>query len=118
MAAQTAGIPARVPLVGSRLPWKTPFGLKTVEPGEKATSLMVYWVAGTMSPPLGSQSPDSTSTWEKRCDVSDADTGFCNDPHEFPRRTPEAQEHRNGFFATGTIRDVCGSGPCRTRPRS
>ena len=132
VTARTAGVPVRVPVVGEeRLPWAVPpFGLDTVEAGETADSVMIYWDAGTLRPPLGIISPDMTASWAEGCndyrladedgttDTLDADTiALCSDPHEFPRRTPAAQEQRNEFFATGKIEDVCGDGPCLTEPR-
>ena len=118
LAARSAGIPLRVPQVDEgRLPWKTPaFGFDEVEAGETAESLVVYWDSGVLGPPLGSLSPDMAPTWQAECGAED-DSPACADPHEFPRRTPEAQEQRNRFFATGKIDDVCGDGPCMTEPR-
>jgi hypothetical protein len=124
IAARTAGIPIRVPVVddagsGRVLP---PFAMDTVEAGEDASSLLVYWDAGTMAPPLGGLSPDSAEEWVSSCPAGSArvrteENALCADPHEFPRRTPEAQDQRNRFFDTGVISDVCGAGPCTTRPR-
>ncbi|HLG91903.1 MAG TPA: hypothetical protein VKY15_02850 [Acidimicrobiales bacterium] len=37
------------------------------------------------------------------------------DPHDFvPRSLPAAQDQLVGFLRTGTVRDVCGGGPCTT----
>ena len=119
LAARTAGVPVRVPTVGDgRLPWATPaFGLETVEAGETADSLMVYWDAGSLRIPTGSISPDQAATYRDECGTDD-ETTPCRDPHEYPRRTPEAQQQRTTFFTTGTIEDVCGDGPCKTVPRN
>jgi len=61
--------------------------------------------------------------WISECEPGSAGdrsvaNAACADPHEFPRRTPDAQRQRNDFFATGIISDVCGPDPCRTEPRN
>jgi hypothetical protein len=120
LAARTAGIPVRTPVVGEgRLPWPTPaYGLETVGAGDNPTSIMEYWDAGTMPIPLGSRSPDTAPAWTAACTGAAAETAPCLDPHEYPRRTPAAQAQRNTFFATGRIEDPCGEDPCRTVPRN
>lgn len=120
LAARTAGVPVRVPLVAEgRLPWALPpHGIDTVDAGEEADSLMVYWDAGTLAPPLGSLAPDADPSWTAACTTdTERESAPCADPHEFPRRTPEAQAQRNEFFATGVVVDTCGEGPCATEPR-
>ena len=125
IAARTAGVPVRVPSLddagsGRALP---PFQMETVEAGDDATSLLVYWDAGTLPAPLGGVSPDMTEPWTAECEPGSARertvaNALCADPHEFPRRTPDAQRQRNEFFETGVIPDVCGQDPCRTDPRN
>ncbi|MBP7629732.1 MAG: hypothetical protein KA758_04730 [Acidimicrobiales bacterium] len=125
IAARTAGVPVRVPSLddagsGRALP---PFQMETVEAGDDATSLLVYWDAGTLPAPLGGVSPDMTEPWTAECEPGSARertvaNAPCADPHEFPRRTPDAQRQRNEFFETGVIPDVCGQDPCRTDPRN
>lgn len=125
IAARTAGVPIRVPVVddageGRVLP---PFGMETVGWDEDAESLLVYWDAGTLPPPLGGVSPDMADDWTAQCEPGSArertvENAPCADPHEFPRRTPEAQRQRNVFFDTGLVEDVCGPEACRTEPRN
>ncbi len=124
IAARTAGVPIRVPALDDAghdrvLP---PFQMETHEWDEPAESLLIYWDAGTLPAPLGDLSPDFSEEWTGQCEEGSARTrtvenAACADPHEFPRRTPEAQQQRNTFFATGLIEDVCGPEPCRTEPR-
>lgn len=124
IAARTAGVPIRVPSVDDAgsdriLP---PFQMRTVKAGEEASSLLVYWDAGTLPAPLGGVSPDMADPWSSHCQPGSARTrtienAACADPHEFPRRTPDAQRQRTQFFETGVVSDVCGPGPCRTEPR-
>ncbi|MEO6628369.1 MAG: hypothetical protein ABIP03_07330 [Aquihabitans sp.] len=118
VAARTAGVPIRLPAVAEgRLPWKhPPFQMKTSAWDEDASSLLVYWDAGTLAPPLGNRSPDMTAEWKAQC-TPDDESAPCADPHEFPRRTPDAQRQRNLFFDTGLIKDLCGNAPCLTEPR-
>ena len=121
VAARTAGVPVREPLVAEgRLPWSLPpHGIDTVSAGEEAESLMVYWDAGTLAPPLGSLAPDAHASWTESCSAeAEQASASCADPHEFPRRTPEAHAQRDEFFATGVVVEVCGEGPCLTEPRS
>ncbi|MCB0987372.1 MAG: hypothetical protein KDB09_06330 [Acidimicrobiales bacterium] len=125
IAARTAGVPIRMPAVedpgSGRV--EPPFGMDSVKAGENATSLLIYWDAGTLPAPLGGISPDMAEPWISECEPGSAGdktvaNAACADPHEFPRRTPDAQRQRNEFFATGIINDVCGPDPCRTEPRN
>jgi len=125
IAARTAGIPIRVPAVDDPGSGRVepPFAMDTVKAGEDATSLLIYWDAGTLPAPLGGISPDMAEPWISECEPGSAGdrsvaNAACADPHEFPRRTPDAQRQRNDFFATGIISDVCGPDPCRTEPRN
>ena len=124
IAARTAGVPIRVPALddageGRVLP---PFGMDTAEWDDEPESLLVYWDAGTLPPPLGNISPDMAEPWITECPADSAsdrtvENAPCADPHEFPRRTPDAQRQRNEFFDSGSIIDVCGPDPCATEPR-
>jgi hypothetical protein len=125
IAARTAGVPIRVPALddGGSDRVLPPYGMETVEWDEDAESLLVYWDAGTLPPPLGGVSPDMAEPWTAQCPAGSArertvENAPCADPHEFPRRTPDAQRQRNLFYDTGLVQDVCGPDPCRTEPRN
>ncbi|WP_446215748.1 hypothetical protein [Micromonospora sp. IBHARD004] len=44
--------------------------------------------------------------------LAPAGAEYGNDPHEFPRAQPGAQEQKARFLLTGEIIDVCAGGPC------
>ncbi|MGH7859277.1 MAG: hypothetical protein ACREQY_18275, partial [Candidatus Binatia bacterium] len=63
-----------------------------------AGSAIVYWHNGNNPPPNENVPPDEV----------------CKDPHESPRRDPEAIEQKRRFYHDRKIFDTCGSVQCET----
>jgi hypothetical protein len=62
-------------------------------------SAMVVWNSGVaFNPPATNLAPDGPQ--------------YGDDPHEFPRAQPEAQQQKATFLLTGLVVDVCHGGPC------
>jgi hypothetical protein len=61
-------------------------------------SAIVYWYNGNQTPPNENIPPDEP----------------CNDPHESPRRDPEAIVQKTRFYRDRAIFDTCGGIECRT----
>jgi hypothetical protein len=62
-------------------------------------SAMVVWNSGAaFNPPPTNLAPDGPQ--------------YGDDPHEFPRAQPEAQQQKATFLLTGFVVDVCGGKPC------
>lgn len=62
-------------------------------------SAMVVWNSGAaFNPPPTNLAPDGPQ--------------YGDDPHEFPRAQPEAQQQKAAFLLTGFVVDVCGGNPC------
>ncbi len=92
--------------IGARLHWPA-FGTKVARDNrllwgihrwdEDRTrgSAMVYWDSGTPNPPDGNIPPEAGQ-----------------DPHETPRRQPNARVQKAKFLTTGWIIDTCNDGPC------
>jgi hypothetical protein len=69
-------------------------------------SAWVIWDTGTGN----TQDPPTTNT-----SPQESDNPPNHDPHEDPRRTPEAQQQISDFLkATGKVVDTCGGDPCHT----
>jgi hypothetical protein len=60
---------------------------------------MVVWNSGAaFSPPPTNLAPDGPQ--------------YGDDPHEFPRAQPEAQQQKATFLLTGFVVNVCDGRPC------
>jgi hypothetical protein len=86
-------------------PWTDPgrdtdvnpfFGLPAIHGTRYARSAITMWDSGSPPPPKDEKPPR---------------TG--EDPHEIPRRSPQAQQQKSDFLRPGgVITDVCGAQPC------
>jgi len=66
-------------------------------------SALVYWDSFNPAPPTGNIAP--------------SEPAYGNDPHEYPRRSPLAQQQKSEFLRNGgTLIDVCGGLPCIAPP--
>jgi hypothetical protein len=63
-------------------------------------SAIVIWDSGTPTPPTANIPPTAGS-----------------DPHEYPRRSPDARQQKSEFLKPGgTVIDVCSAAPCLAPP--
>jgi hypothetical protein len=81
------------------------FGLEVIDPADldpagagAPGSAIVYWHNGNNTPPDQNVPPKED----------------CGDPHEAPRRDPNAIEQKRRFFHEGRIFDTCGGLQCDT----
>jgi hypothetical protein len=76
------------------------FGIDPLPNGPYDGSALVLWDSGTPTPPTDVIPPRPAA-------------GFGRDPHETPRRDPEAQLQKSEFLKTGgAVIDVCNGQPC------
>ena len=83
---------------------KTPlFGIPSIRAFPFRGSAIVYWDAGptrVATPPLVNQ-PNRAQ----------------EEPHEYPRRTPEARQQKSDFLQlNGAVTNPCGDAPCVAAP--
>jgi len=78
---------------------KAYFGIDPLPAGSYDGSAIVVFDSGTPTPPTGILPP--------------REPAYGNDPHETPRRDPNAQLQKSEFMKTGgTVVDTCGGAPC------
>lgn len=105
VAARTVGARILLPgLAPGRSPDVVPFwGITPISFLPWNGSAIVYWDSGNPHPPLTNLAP--------------SEPAYGNDPHEFPRRTPAAQQQKSDFLQTGGVLvDTCGGQPCLAPP--
>jgi hypothetical protein len=95
--ARTMGASLRTPAVeDGRQPDVEPYwNIPAIEQYPFDGSALVIWDFGTPTPPLGNLPP--------------LPPDFGEDPHEFPRNHPAAQEQKDHFLRTGEVIDTCGA---------
>ncbi|TDC45709.1 hypothetical protein E1281_29655 [Actinomadura sp. KC345] len=98
--ARTIGARLHAPAVRpGRKPDKVPYwGIPTFGSSHEG-SAMVVWDSGSPHPPLTNTPPTEG-----------------RDPHSDPRNDADARRQKAVFLKTGTVRDVCGGGPCVITP--
>ncbi len=75
------------------------WGIKPLPPYAYRGSAIVVWNSGqAFAPPPTNLAPSGPQYGE--------------DPHEFPRAQPSAQQQKATFLLTGKVVDVCHGGPC------
>ncbi len=94
--ARTIGASLRTPAVeeGRRPDVEPYWNIPPIERYPFDGSALVIWDFGTPTPPLGNLPP--------------VPPDFGEDPHEFPRNHPAAQEQKDHFLRTGEVIDTCG----------
>jgi len=103
--ARTIGARIMLPgLAPDRSPDVVPFwGISPIPFLPWNGSAIVYWDSGNAAPPTGNVAPHEPA--------------YGQDPHEFPRRSPLAQQQKSEFLRPGgTVIDVCGGLPCVAPP--
>ena len=76
------------------------WGLDCIESYPYDGSAIVYWDSGTPPPPPNNVAPSEGE-----------------DPHEDPRRNPDAQRQKSEFLESdGAVLDVCNRTPCTAEP--
>lgn len=95
--ARTMGASLRTPAVAvGRQPDVEPYwNIPPIEQYPFDGSALVIWDFGTPTPPLGNLPP--------------VPPDYGEDPHEFPRSHPAAQEQKDHFLRTGEVIDTCGT---------
>lgn len=98
--ARTIGARVHAPVVRpGRSPDKVPYwGIPTFGASHEG-SAMIVWDSGSPAPPLANVAPTEG-----------------RDPHSDPRNNADARRQKAIFLKTGTVRDVCGGGPCVISP--
>ncbi len=76
-------------------------------------SAMVIWDSGNPAPPIGNQPPRLDPNDPEWADLLFCPTQHDGDPHECPRRQPDARLQKSEFLKTnGAIIDTCSGAPC------
>jgi hypothetical protein len=76
-------------------------------------SALVVWDSGNPPPPVANTPPRISPTDPEWAQLSACPQSFQGDPHECPRRQPEARLQKSEFLRSdGAVVDVCGGGPC------
>ncbi|MER7442425.1 hypothetical protein [Micromonospora avicenniae] len=99
--ARTIGARLHTPAIadGWSLDVKPYWGIRPISRYPYSGSAIVIWNSGaTSAPPTTNLAP--------------AGPEYGDDPHEFPRAQPGAQQQKATFLLTGKIVDVCGGEPC------
>ncbi|MFG2086369.1 hypothetical protein [Spirillospora sp. NPDC048824] len=98
--ARTIGARIHAPAVRpGRKPDKVPYWGIPAFGASHDGSAMVVWDSGSPHPPLSNTPPAEG-----------------RDPHSDPRNNADARRQKAIFLKTGTVRDVCGGGPCVITP--
>ncbi|MGR6319021.1 hypothetical protein [Micromonospora soli] len=99
--ARTIGARLHTPALadGWSLDVKPYWGIAPIPAYPYAGSAIVIWNSGAASAPPPTNLPP-------------AGAEYGDDPHEFPRAQPAAQEQKATFLLTGDIVDVCAGAPC------
>ena len=123
--ARTIGARIRQPaLADGRDPESKPYyGLTAPTSYPTNRSLLVYWDSGTLPYPLGNSTPTATDAYRAACGSLDKTSierdPACSDPHEDPRRAPQAIAAKDSLFRpNGTAVDPCDAKPCTATPRA
>jgi hypothetical protein len=96
--ARTIGIPIhRPPYAEGRSPDVEPaWGIDAIDHPSTGPGGLVIWDSGSPVPPIENVPPRAGA-----------------DPHEDPRRSPDAQAQKDAFLEIdGTLIDVCNASPC------
>ncbi len=77
-------------------------------------SAVVIWDSGNPAPPIINLPPEEiTPSDPEWADLLDCPKAYNSDPHECPRRQPEARLQKSEFLKTnGAVVDTCGGAPC------
>ena len=105
--------PALVP--GKVVPEVTPyFGITPIESFPFDGSALVIWDSGNPAPPIGNVAPpEITPTDPEWATLSPCAQNWDSDPHECPRRAPEALLQKSEFLQNdGAVVEACGGLAC------
>jgi hypothetical protein len=102
-------------LLTNVVPEVTPYyGIPAIPSYPFDGSAVIIWDSGNPAPPVGNTPPaviePSDPEW---ADLMDCPQAFGSDPHECPRRQPEARLQKSEFLKNGgMVIDVCSAAPC------
>ncbi|MBA3980506.1 MAG: hypothetical protein C0462_07875 [Alcanivorax sp.] len=110
--ARTIGAPLHEPTrrLGDHTDSNPYFAIDDIQYPHQGHALMI-WDSGAWNPETdrGNALPPTNNTGPTK------ETGFGNDPHESPRRTPAAQAQKSAFMQRDSeVIDVCGDDICRS----
>ncbi|MCH8542505.1 MAG: hypothetical protein LAT61_02930 [Alcanivorax sp.] len=110
--ARTIGAPVHEPTrrLGDHTDSNPYFAIDDIQYPHQGHGLMI-WDSGAYDPDTdrGNALPPTNNTGPTK------DTGYGNDPHESPRRTPAAQAQKSAFMQRDSeVIDVCGDDICRS----
>jgi hypothetical protein len=114
--ARTLGARLRTPAVDAAKPVpdvEPYYGIEPIESFPFDGSALVVWDSGNPPPPTGNVPPRIDPVDPEWALLSPCPQAFGGDPHECPRRQPEARLQKSEFLRTeGAVIDPCGPGPC------
>ncbi len=119
IAARSNGASIHTPIVsGSKvLPEVDPYyDIPAIPAYPFDGSAVVIWDSGNPAPPVGNEPPpEITNVDPEWTDLTLCAQDHDSDPHECPRRSPDARMQKSEFLKTGgAIVDVCSGLPCVT----
>jgi hypothetical protein len=117
IAARSNGAYLRTPAVdpGKPLPELTPYyGIPQIAAYPFDGSAVVIWDSGNPAPPIGNlPPPEILPTDPEWATLSPCAQNWDSDPHECPRRAPEARLQKSEFLKPGgAVIDTCAGMPC------
>ena len=117
VAARSNGAYIRTPVLdpSKALPEVTPYyGIPEIPAYPFDGSAMVIWDSGNPAPPIGNEPPpEILPTDAGWADLSPCAQNWDSDPHECPRRAPEARLQKSEFLKSdGAVVDTCLGMPC------
>ena len=85
------------------------FGIPPISAFPFDGSALVVWDSGNLAPPVENLPPQQLGNPE----LSACALAHDEDPHECPRRQPNARVQKSEFLRTGgAVVEVCGEDPC------
>jgi len=117
VAARSNGAPIRAPIVDplKPLPEVTPYyGIPEIPAYPWDGSAVVIWDSGNPAPPIGNVPPMELGPLDPGwAELSPCSQNWESDPHECPRRAPEARLQKSEFLKPdGAVVDTCSGMPC------
>jgi hypothetical protein len=117
VAARSNGARLHTPaLLGTKVvPEVTPFyDIPAIPAYPYDGSALVIWDSGNPAPPIGNVPPAVITEGDPEwADLMPCPKEYSGDPHECPRRQPEARLQKSEFLkSNGAVVDVCGGAAC------
>lgn len=120
VAARSMGIPMRMPatLPGKPIPDVVPwYGIDTIDSFPHDGSALIVWDSGNPPPPVTNTPPVFDPLDPAWADIMPCAASRNGDPHECPRRQPNARLQKSEFLKTnGTVVETCPIGEACIAP--